>query len=224
MCGPWAIPLALIAAGSVSKYFGEKKAAHAQERSFNAEQQRQKELSGQQTARFQDSLDKTQELFDPAHRQAAADAREGALTAAIKPAGDSAGAYLPGSSSAPSVVHTAADVSQAGSRATSLNLAHALAAMGGTGDQLQAINTQIGRNSQGIGQIGSFKAGSAGVLDSELKAAAQKGAFLRGVGGLAQQVGQAWLGGSLGGAGSSAVGSAGKGLSSIGNSVSAIVI
>lgn len=217
MCFPFAIPLALMAAGTVANYFGEKQASHASENAFNSERDRQSNLSDQQTARFQDSLDKTQAMLDPAAVAAAANKREASLASAIVPASQTNAAYLPGSDSAPSVVATAADKAGEGSKATSLNLAHAIAALGGTGDQLQTLNTGIGRNSESIGQLGGFKAGSMGVLDSEMQAAAQRGSFLRGIGGLAQTIGGAWLGAraahSLARA-AKAVGSAGKAVGS----------
>lgn len=196
MCGPWAIPLALVAAGSVAKYFGNQQAQHARERTFSAERQRQQAMTEQQTARFQDSLDKTKDLLDKDKVAEAAQSREDALTANMIPEGQ--GAYLPGSSSAPNIVQTASDDAAAGSRERGQSLAHALAALGGTTDQLQGVNIGVGRDAQQIGQLGGFKAGSANVLDAEMRAAAHKGAFLRGIGGLAQTIGQAWLGASAG--------------------------
>lgn len=203
MCGPFAIPLALVAAGSVAKYFGGKQAESASTNTYNAERQRQEALTGQQTARFQDSLDRTKEMTSEQGQAAAAGARENTLAAAIAPTPTNT-SYLPGSTSAPSIVATAQGKAAEGSAATSANLAHTLAALGGTTDQLQKTNIGIGRNSQSIGQLGSFKAGSAGVLDAELKAAAQKGAFLRNVGGLAQTIGKAWMMGGVGGGASAA--------------------
>lgn len=206
MCFPFAIPLALMAAGTVANYFGQKQAERASETTFNAERDRQSDMTDQQTARFQDSLDKTKGMLDADAIAAAANKREQSLAGAIVPATQTNAAYLPGSDSAPNVVATATDKAAEGSKATSLNLARSIAALGGTGDQLQALNTGIGRNSEGIANLSSFKAGSMGVLDSELKAAAQKGSFLRGIGGLAQTIGGAWLGASampglVGGAG-----------------------
>lgn len=197
MCLPL-LPLALAAAGSLASYIGQRKADKAQNKAFNTERDRQKDLGDQQTARFQDSLSKTEGMLDPAAVAAAANARETSLANAIVPTAQTA--YLPGSSSAPTVVQDASVRAGEGSRATSLNLARTLAALGGTGDQLQALNTGIGRNHEAIAQLGTAKAGSLGVLDSEMKAAAQKGSTLRNLGGLAQTIGSAWLGSSMGGA------------------------
>lgn len=207
MCVPLLVAGAIAAAaGTAAKFFGEKQAERARERTFNAERDRQEKLSGQQTERFQDSLNRTQEMASPAAMAAAAAAREGSLAAAIVPQGER-GSYLPGSSSAPSVVAAASDRAGAESAATSSQFARAMAALAGTGDQMQDLNIGIGRNSQQIGQIGGFKAGSMGVLDSEMQAASAKGGFLRGIGGLAQQLGMAAMS-SGAGAGGSAAGAA----------------
>lgn len=205
MCDPFSIALALTAAGSVSTYFGQQQAARAKESTFNAERQRQQDLSDQQTSRFQDSLDKTRAASSEESMANAAKARESTLASAIVPKGAES-SYMPGSSSAPAVVATATESANAGGRAQSEGLARALAALGGTTDQLNTLNTGIARNSESIGQLGSFKAGSMGVLDSEMQAAASKGSFLRGVGGLASTIGSAWLG-NIGGA--AAIGSSG---------------
>lgn len=192
MCIPL-LPLALMAAGTFAKYLGEKKAERAREQTFNAERDRQKAMTDEQQARFQDSLGRTQDLLDPAMQQAAQQKRESSLASVIVPA-NANGSYMPGSSSAPAIVAGAADKVNAEGAASSSQLARALAALGATGDQMQGLNIGIGRDAQQIGQIGGFKAGSAGVLDAEMQAAAQKGAFLRGIGGLAQTIGTAWMG------------------------------
>lgn len=192
MCVPL-IPLALAAAGTAATFFGQRQAQKASERTFNSERDRQKAFTDKQQSRFQDSVDQTQAMLDPAAQQAAIDRREAPLAGVVVPQGEQ-GTYLPGSSSAPSVVGDAYAKAGAGSAATSSSLAHALAALGGTGDQLQQLGIGIGRNGQTIDQINGFKSGSMGVLDSELQAAQQKGSFLRGVGGLAQQLGMAWMG------------------------------
>lgn len=206
MCLPL-LPLALAAAGTVANFIGQKQAERASTRAFSSEHDRQEALTGRQTAHFQDSLDKTAGVLDPAAEAAATEKRNSALSAAIVPQ-SAEGNYLPGSSSAPAVVAAAADKAGAKSEANSRSLAHALAALSANGDQMQGLNIGIGRNSQEIGQLGGFKAGSIGVLDSEMKAAAQKGAFLRGIGGLAQQIGAAWLGASALGGGAAVGGNA----------------
>lgn len=191
MCIPAA--LALFGAAGM-KYAGEKQAADARRDTFRAEQARQNAFTAQQTERFQDSLDHVGQLTNPDAIAKAAGAREGTLSAAIAPQPQAA-SYLPGSSSAPSVVATAAETARAGSAATSASLAHTLAALGGTTDQMQSADIAIGRNS---GQIGSFKAGSADVLAAEMRAASRKGAFLRGAGEIAERIGMAALDGGIG--------------------------
>lgn len=209
MCVPL-IPLALAVGGTIAQYIGQKQAQRASNRTFNAERDRQKAFDDEQHARFKDSLSKTEGMLDPAAVARAAAKREDSLANAI--VGPTAGSYLPGSASAPDVVQQAKDKSAATSAATSANLARTLAALGGTEDQLQDLNVGIGRNHESIANIARFKSGSLGVLDAEMKAAAQKGRFLRGIGGLAQQIGGAWLGASsLGGAGG-AGGAAGQGV------------
>lgn len=201
MCFPFAIPLALMIGGSVASFFGGQQADKARAETFNRESKRQHAFEGEQTARFQDSLDSTQGILDPTKQRAAVAAREGSLANAIVSAAPAAGGYLPGASSAPSVVATAADKAGAKSDAGSLNLAHALAELGGTTDQMQRNDIQVGRNSGLIDQIGGFKRGSLSVLDAEMKAAAHKGALLRGLGGLAQSIGGAMAGSAIGGGG-----------------------
>ena len=199
MCFPPAIiaGLAAAAVGTGAKYIGDKQAESASNATFSAERARQQAFTADQTAKFQDSLDRTKELTDPAQQEKAVAAREETLASAIVPA-STAGSYLPGSSSAPSVVSTAQDKSAATSAATSSSLARAIATLGGVQDQKQGVDTAIGHNSSAIGQISGFRSGSAGVLNSEMKAAAQKGSFLRGVGGLAQQFGMMALSHGLG--------------------------
>lgn len=214
MCLPL-IPLALAAAGTFASYMGQKSAERAQTRAYSAEHDRQEALTGQQTAHFQNSLDRTKGMLDPAAEAAATENRNSALSAAIVPQ-SAEGSYLPGSSSAPAVVAAASDKAGAKSDANSRSLAQALAALSSTGDQMQGLNIGVGRNSQNIGQLGGFKAGSMGVLDSEMKAAARKGATLRGLGGLAQQIGGAWLG--AGGSAPGVVGSAGRTVGSMAQS------
>lgn len=199
MCGPLAA-LALTGVAGLMKYEGEKKAAHAREKAFDAERLRQRTLQSEQNDSFQDSLAKTANVTDPNAVAKAAATREGSLVHALAPINGSA-SYLPGAASAPAIVATAKAAGDTHARADGLSLAHALAALGGTGDQLQELNTGIGRNSEHIGQVGGFARGSAGALDAEMKAAANKGSTLRGVGGLAQQLAMAYLSGGAGGGG-----------------------
>lgn len=217
MCGPWApwAGAALFGLAGVAKYAGQKQADNARERTYNAEQRRQDAFTADQTARFQDSLAATKDVASDDGQAKAALARENTLASAIVP--QSTASYMPGSSSAPAIVATAADKAGASSHEASVNLARAIAALGGTQDQMQTAGIKIGRNNQDIAQKGSFKAGSASVLDAELRAAAHKGEFLRAAGGLAQQIGLAALTAGLGP--SSIATSAGSSASSAGSSL-----
>lgn len=200
MCGPWAIPLALIAAGSGAQYMGERRAQKARNQTFMAERERQNAMTEDQQARFEDSLASAAEMTDPAKKQAAVDERTAELAAAVSPT-TAETAYLPGSTSAPTVVATANDAANEATRARGLGLAQSLAALGATNQQLADTALDIGRNSQTIDQISGFKRGSLGVLPAEMQAASNKGRTLRQVGGLAQSIGQAWLGGTMGAGG-----------------------
>jgi len=201
MCFPPLVAAAIMAAGAGMKYFGEKKAEKASIRTFNAERARQRGFEDEQHGRFEDSLASTRKVFDPAEQAAAADARNAALIAATKSADPGAEGYLPGSSSAPAVVAAAAENAGAAANSRTAGLARALATLGGLTDQLQQNDIRIGRNGQIIGQLGGFKRGSLGVLQSELDAAKQKGRTLRTLGGLAQSIGQMAL---MGGGGAPA--------------------
>ena len=195
MCDPLTASIALAVLGTGATYVGQQKAASAQERAFNAERIRQNGLSEEQARRFQDSIAKTTDEFDPASVAKAKGDREAVLVNAAPVS--AASSYLPGASSAPAVVKTANDKAQGEARGRTLDLASAIAALGGTGDQLQRLNIGIGRNSEAIDQAHRFKTGSTGVLQDELSAAAMKGTGLRTIGGLAQQIGSAWMGANL---------------------------
>lgn len=203
MCVPL-IPLALMAAGTLSSYIGAKQAEHAKLAAYNNERDRQKGFEGEQAERFKDSLAKAGDVTSDEAIAAAKNKRESTLSAAIAPAATSAN-YLPGSSSAPAVVADAKGQAATTSRATSQNLASTLAALGGTGDQIQNLNIGLNRNSDQINQIGGFARGSMGVLDSEMQAAAAKGGLLRGLGSLATTIGGAWMGAGMAGGGSGGI-------------------
>lgn len=199
MCFPPAIIAATLAlGGSGLKYFGDKKAARAQEGVNKRERLRQQDMTLEQQSAFEDSLKKTGEVTDPAAMKAAADKRNDFLQASMGPASALVN-YLPGAKSAPAIVGDAAKASVGKEKAAAGGLAAALAALGGTTDQMQNLNIGIGRNSQKIGQVARNKAGSAGVMDAELRAAAFKGSTLRGLGQLAQIIGQAVGAGAGGG-------------------------
>lgn len=193
MCGPFAA-LALLAGGSIAKYIGDTQAQHAQQAAQDAERARQQQLTQRQQQAFQESVTKANSLADPNAETAAVDKRNTALQAALTPASAQAD-FLPGSSSAPQLVQDAGARTAADTHAYSSNLAQALARLSGTGDQLLTTNIGIGRDAGAIGQLADFKQGSADVLPAELRAAATKGALLRGLGGIAQSIGGAAAGG-----------------------------
>jgi hypothetical protein len=191
MCLPLAIiGGALMAAGAGAQYFGQKKADHALTKTFNSERDRQHAFEADQVARFQDSLDGVKGMTDPAAQAAAASNRLNAFKAVTTDANPIATGYLPGVTSAPSIVKTAGERAGAKANAATASLSQALANMSGFGDLQLANNIDIGRNSQSIGQIGGFMRGSLDALQPELDAAKQKGGNLRMLGSLAQSIGQ----------------------------------
>lgn len=200
MCGPWALPLAfaLSGVGGGLQFAGERQGQNAQMAQYEAERARQQHFTQQQQGMFEDSLSRAAAMATPASQAAAVAAREAPLVAAIRPAGPTD--YLPGSSSAPAIVHAAADRAEASQRAGSTGLAAALARVGGFGDQLLDTSIMNSRNAGRIGQIGSFMQGSNAASQAEIAAAANKGATLRGLGSIAQQIGQAMAMGAGGGA------------------------
>lgn len=201
MCFPLAIPLALIAGGAGMNYLGSKQADKAQWRTFQAENQRQKGWDAQQNELFSRSLDKVGELGEQGAQDQAVDRRKAAFIEALGTRSPQQG-MLPGMDRAPSVVGQTSNKVVAATNADSERNATALARLTAPGDQLLDANIALGRNSQQIGQLGANKQRSAAVLESELRAAAMKGAFLRGLGQLAMAFGAAAGGGQiLGGAG-----------------------
>ena len=198
MCDPISIGLAVAAAGTVAKYAGDQQAKRATVGAYTAEQARQKEKTAQQDQLLDQSYQTASKLKDPNAQQEAVDARRAQFIAALnaRPADQ---AYLPGQDSAPQVVADAASARGARQDAYSQQQAEALARMTGFGDQLFGTQIQLGRNSQGIGQLGRDKANSAGVLDAEMRAAQFKGSTLRGLGDLAQMIGTSMAGGGMGG-------------------------
>lgn len=210
MCGPWALPLALVAAGTTAQYFGNKQAQRAQERTYQNERKRQESMSAEQQALFDQSLDTTGKIKDPEAEGAAVANRRQAFIEALNTR-DPSQDYLPGQGSGPQVVADVASDISADQRGRSEANADALANLTGFGDQIFKTGISVGRNSQQIGQIGGNKRNSAAVLDAEMRAAAQKGSFLRGLGGLASSIGAAMIPGAagLGGAAGTAAGAGG---------------
>lgn len=198
MCIPLIAAAALVGAGGVAKYFGEKKAKNAQQRANDTERARQDRMTQEQQGYLDQSLASAGNAADPNAIAATKAARENTLFAAMAPQG-AAGTYLPGHASAPAVVRQQEGKAVEGARTDARSLASALAALGGTGDQMQRLNIDIGRNSQRIGQIARDKANSADVLQTELQAAAEKGGLLRGLGDLAMQIGMSAATSGMGG-------------------------
>jgi hypothetical protein len=209
MCIPLVAAAALAGVGGVAKYLGEKKAQKAQDRVQQVERARQQRMTEEQQGYLDKSLASAGDVVDPAAIAAAKGARENALFAAMAPEG-AAGIYLPGQASAPAIVQQQEGRAVDGARTEARSLASALAALGGTGDQMQRLNIDIGRNSQAIGQIARDKGNSADILQTELQAAAEKGALLRGLGGLAMQIGMSAATGGIGGSSAAAAGGAAK--------------
>lgn len=224
MCFPPAVlaAFALTGVGGGLKYMGEKKAANAQEKVNMAERVRQKAMTDQQQVAFEDSLAKAGDVAGPQAMQAAADKREEFLRTAVTPSTDLQN-YLPGNQSAPQIIADARTASVAKEKASAGGLAAALAALGGTTDQMQNLNIGVGRNAQKIGQVARDKAGSADILGADLKAASFKGGTLRGLGQLAQMIGRAVSMGSAAGmfAPSSAV-AAGQTASAVGSNAASM--
>lgn len=201
MCLPVAVAGALLAGGAGLSYLGNRQAQKAQMRTFRAEQARQQAMDAEQQGLFAGSLDKMKALQGGGEDAAVANRKEAFIQAleAGRPRQDA----LPGMDRAPAQVGAAANKVIGAQHVASENTADAMARMGGMGDALFKANIGIGRDAQQIGQIGKNRANSAGILDAELAAAAQKGAFLRGLGALAMQIGaSAAMGGIGGGAGS----------------------
>lgn len=196
MCDPISIGIALTVAGSAAQYAGNEQAKRAGLNALSMEQTRQKAKTADQQKLLDSSYDAATKLNDPNAQQGAIDKRKAAFIEALNARPANSG-YLPGADSAPKVVVDASDKAMADQGAFSGQQADALARLTGFGDQLFNTNIQLGRNSQGIGQLGSDKANSAAALQAELNAARFKGGTLRGLGGLAQMVGMAALSGGL---------------------------
>ena len=201
MCDPISLGIGLTLAGSAAQYIGNQQAKRATLNAFNTEQVRQKAKTADQQKLLDNSYDTAGKLNDPNAQQAAVDKRKSAFIQALNARPADSG-YLPGTDSAPKVVADASAKATADQDAFSGQQADALARMTGLGDQLFDTNIQLGRNSQGIGQLGVDKAQSAAALNAELNAARFKGGTLRGFGGLAQMIGAAALGGGFGSKGS----------------------
>ena len=199
MCGPWVIPLALMAGGGVAKYLGDQQAAHAERDASNAERARQQALAQQQDALVNNSIGKVGAITTGGLDTSIAN-RKAAITANMGTVSPTQG-FLPGSSSADASVGGLGDKIVAGEKSLSGGVGDASARLNGLGDSLFGANIAVNRNDQGVNQLGSEKMQSAAVLPYELKAAATKGSLLRGLGGLAQSIGSMVAGAGLAGGG-----------------------
>ena len=206
MCGPWMIPLALMAGGAVAKYAGDQQAQQAQAAVSTAERNRQQEMSAKQDALFQKSVSGEKNIAG-SDNTAAIDARKASYAQALnaRPAGQE---FLPGAADANAVVGQSAGKIVGAEHEMVNQSADAQARLNGLGDNLFKANISQGRDAQGVNQIGSAKMDSASVLPSELQAAAQKGGTLRALGGLASTIGSMWLAGGAGGIGAASSGAA----------------
>lgn len=198
MCFPMAIPLALAVAGSGFNYLGSRAADKAASRATMAETQRQKQFEQEQQAAFDQSRAAAGKLLNPQDREQAVDARKQAFIAALNRAPADQG-ILPGAEGAPQVVADAGAKINAGQRQYSEGQASTLAELTAMGDQLLGTNIEMGRQGQKINQIGQSRRRSASLLDGDLRAAANKGSTLRGIGQMLQIAGQA--AGATGGGG-----------------------
>lgn len=207
MCFPFAIPLALMAAGATASYAGNKQAQDAQSATSRAEQARQQVFSQRQDALVQNSMDQTAATAGKGLDDATA-ARQAELTAALGGASPTQD-FLPGAQDADHTLADSANKIVATQHAGTAAHADASARLQALGDALFKTNVGVGRNSQEVNQIGEFKQGSAAVLPAELNAAAQKGSGLRTLGQIAMTIGSMAAGG--GGLGAAASGAAGAG-------------
>lgn len=198
---PMIIAAAAMAAGAGMKAIGQSKADHAMTSTFNTEHARQQQYQAKEQQDFQDSLDSTKNtVLDPNAQAAATAKREANFTAATAPT-SAAGAYLPGSSSAPTVVNAGNVAAGAKADARTASLGHSLASLGGMTDLMEQNDINIGHNRQDVAQQANFGNGSMNVLQTEMNAAKQKGSGWKMLGGLAQSIGQMMAAGGAGGGG-----------------------
>lgn len=189
---------ALFAGGSAATYAGNKKAEHAQKSAYSAEKRRQDDLTAKQDVLFQNSLDRTGGVASQAGQDEATAARKAAFVEALSGKSPDQG-FLPGSSTADAAVGENANRVVADQNAYSDQQAGALAKLTGFGDQMLDANVLNARDAGAVNQLSTSKRASAGLLDGELQAAARKGGVLRGLGGLATQLGTMALTSGLGG-------------------------
>lgn len=178
----WALPLALSAAGAIASNAGANQARKAQQNVAAAEALRQRQ--------YQDAANSaiTRETlnFDApkvADDMAATDARRGQAfqTAIDQPTGYQQ--IAPTASAPEAVSQVFADLAGK-AKATGAADAAAAARFGSVNDWLGDRGRSLMRTGQEVGQQQSFMRGSSAILPIELKAAANKGANLRGFGNL----------------------------------------
>lgn len=208
---------ALFAGGSAANYVGNQKAERAQKSAYSAEKRRQDDLTAQQDALFQNSLDRTGGVASQEGQDEAAAARKAAFVEALGGKSPDQG-FLPGSSTADAAVGENANRVVATQDAFSDQQAGALAKLTGFGDQMLDANILNARDAGAVNQLSTSKRASAGVLDAELQAAARKGGTLRGLGSLATQLGTMALTAGLGGMPAAGAGGGATSLASGGTS------
>lgn len=196
MCNPLIIGAALLAGGTGAQIIGNNKAKNAVRDTLAMEQARQKRMTAQQDEALSQSMRSAQNLNDDSVRQQAIDHRKNAFMAAL--AGSPAvSSEAPLAGSAPAVVGEYANRVGAAEQAAMGQQAAALANMTGFGDTLFNTQVGIGRSGDAISQIARDKAFSADILNNELTAAQAKGSTLRGLGGLAAQIGGMMIGSNI---------------------------
>ena len=195
MC--WPLILGTLLGGSALSAIGNHQAASAQMAASNAERARQQALTQQQNALVDRSIANTGNITNGG-LDAAIAARKAGIDASLATASPTQG-FLPGSSTADASVGRSGAQIVGKEKALTGGLADASARMNGLGDSLFTTNIANNRDAQGVNQIGAAKMDSASVLPYELQAAAQKGAFLRGLGQLASTIGGMAAGGGFGG-------------------------
>ena len=198
MCSPLIIGAALLASGTGAQIIGNNMAKRAVRNTLAFEQERQRKMTGQQDAALSQSMRSAQDLNDPAVRQEAIDRRKAAFMQALGASPAQQG-VVPMAGSAPQVVGDYAQRVNGEEQGYMGQQAAALANVTGFSDSL--FNTQVGVGRAGdlISQVARDKARSADILGNELTAAQARGGTLRGLGGLAAQIGGMMVGANLGG-------------------------
>ena len=182
MCGPLALPLALLAAGTGTKLIADRQARKAVASVGRRENARQEALQKEALSLAEQNRDKfTRGAADGGLADAIAqrmamyqrsDAGEIPVEIALGPTGDSGDQRVLGA---------VAEATSRG-RAAAGAEGNARARLNSLGDWLQGATLEAGRNTNQIGTLANFGRASAGVNQLELAAAQQKGGGLRALG------------------------------------------